>query len=129
MFSMHETKDVMTTDVRTVGKQTPVYDAVKILLDSDVTGLPVVDDDMTLLGIITEKDVLRLLSQVENDSVTVEQFMTQDVVSFDDETDLIAICEYLIESDFRRVPITSQGKLAGIISRRDIIKYILEPIG
>ena len=119
----------MTTDVKSVGKQIPIYDAVKILLDSDVTGLPVVDDDMTLLGIITEKDVLRLLSQVENDSATVEQFMTRDVESFDEDTELIAICECLIKSDFRRVPITSQGKLSGIISRRDIIKYILEPIG
>ena len=126
---MHETRSVMTTELQTVGRQTPIYDAVKILLDSDITGLPVVDDEMTLLGIITEKDVLRLLSQVENDSATVEQFMTRDVESFDEDTELIAICECLIESDFRRVPITSQGKLAGIISRRDIIKYILEPIG
>jgi len=126
---MHETRAVMTADVRTVGTHTPIYDAVKMLLDSDVTGLPVVNDDMTLAGIITEKDVLRLLAQVEDDSATVEQFMTRDVASFDEETDLIAICECLIESDFRRVPITSQGKLVGIISRRDIIKYILEPIG
>jgi len=126
---MHETRAVMTADVRTVGTRTPIYDAVKMLLDSDVTGLPVVNDDMTLAGIITEKDVLRLLAQVEDDSATVEQFMTRDVASFDEEADLIAICQCLIESDFRRVPITSQGKLAGIISRRDIIKYILEPIG
>ncbi len=126
---MHETISVMTTEVQTVSRQTPIYDAVKMLLDSDITGLPVVDDDMTLLGIITEKDVLRLLCQVEDDSATVEQFMTRDVASFDADTELIAICECLIGSDFRRVPITSNGKLAGIISRRDIIKYILEPIG
>ncbi|MFH1716330.1 MAG: CBS domain-containing protein [Planctomycetota bacterium] len=126
---MYETKTVMTAEVRTVRRQTPIYDAVEVLLDSGVTGLPVVDDDMTLVGIITEKDVLRLLSQVEDESATVGQFMTRDVVSFDDEADLIEICECLIESDFRRVPIISQGKLAGIVSRRDIIKYILDPIG
>jgi len=126
---MHDTKSVMTADVTTVGTHTPIYDAVKVLLDSDVTGLPVVNDDMTLAGVITEKDVLSLISHTEYDSATVQQFMTRDVVSFDEDADLIAICECLIDSDFRRVPITSQGKLVGIISRRDIIKYILEPIG
>jgi CBS domain-containing protein len=126
---MHGTRVVMTTDIKAVGMQTPIYDAVEILLGSDITGLPVIDDDMTLLGIITEKDVLTLLSQDEDDSATVEKYMTRDVVSFDDKTDLIEICECLIESDFRRVPITSHGRLAGIVSRRDIIKYILEPIG
>ena len=126
---MYETKDIMTTDVITVSRHTPICDAAEILLKNDVTGLPVVDDDMTLVGIITEKDVLKLLSAAENDSATVDEFMTNDVVSFEEETDLIAICECLIKSDFRRVPIVSQGKLTGIISRKDIIKYILEPIG
>jgi len=82
MLPMHETKAVMTADVRTVGTHTPIYDAVKILLDSDVTGLPVVNDDMTLAGVITEKDVLRLLSRSEDDSATVEQFMTRDPTCF-----------------------------------------------
>ena len=55
--------------------------------------------------------------------------MTEDVVSFDVKDDLIEICECLIQNDFRRVPIVADGRLVGIISRKDIIKYILEPIG
>ena len=97
-------------------------------MENDVTGLPVVNDDMTLAGVITEKDMLELLSALDNDSATVDEFMTKQVVSFDQEEDLIAICECLTKNHFRRVPIVSQGKLVGIISRRDIIKYILEPI-
>ena len=69
------------------------------------------------------------LSALENDSATVEDFMTKEVISFDQQEDLIAVCECLIKNHFRRIPIVSQGKLTGIISRRDIIKYILEPIG
>ncbi len=126
---MNETKNIMATEVITVGQHTPIYDAIEILLENDITGLPVVDDNMTLLGIITEKDIMKLLSGSEIDSAIVEDFMTKKVVSFDSQEDLIAICECLIRNHFRRVPITSNGKLAGIISRRDIIKYILEPIG
>ena len=126
---MFEAEAIMTTDVVTVGKETPVYDAVEILLESGVTGLPVVEDDMTLAGVITEKDVLTLLSEATDESATVEKFMTRDVVSFETDVDLIEICECLTQSDFRRVPIVSQGRLKGVISRKDIIKYIIEPIG
>ncbi|MHC4324268.1 MAG: CBS domain-containing protein [Planctomycetota bacterium] len=126
---MNETKTIMSTDVITVGSRTLIYDALEILLENEVTGLPVVNDDMMLVGIITEKDILRLLSVVEDDSAVVEDFMTKEVVSFDQEEDLITICESLTKNHFRRIPIISKGKLAGIISRKDIIKYILEPIG
>ncbi len=126
---MYETKTVMTTQVITVGKKTPLYEAITILLENDVTGLPVVDDDMTLVGIITEKDILKSLSMLDDDSATVDDFMTNEVVSFDQDEDIIAICECLVNNHFRRVPIVSHGKLTGIISRRDIIKYILDPIG
>ena len=126
---MNEIESIMTIQVITVGRQTPIYNAIEILLENDITGLPVVDDDMKLVGIITEKDILKLLSTLENDSAIVEDFMTKEVMSFDQEEDLIAICECLIRNHFRRIPIISKGKLTGIISRKDIIKYILEPIG
>lgn len=134
---MLETKAIMTTDVLTVKKQTPISRAMEILLENDVTGLPVVNDDMSLIGIITEKDILKSLPDLEtmilpndsqHNSARVEDFMVKEVVSFDQEEDLIAICECLIKNNFRRVPILAKGKLVGIISRRDIIKYILEPI-
>ena len=54
--------------------------------------------------------------------------MTIDVVSFDEDDDVIPICECLVRSHFRRVPILSNGRIVGIISRRDLIKYIVEPI-
>jgi CBS domain-containing protein len=126
---MFEAKDIMTTDVATVGRKTPVYEAVEKLVENDVTGLPVVEDDMTLVGIITEKDVLKLLPAWIGDSATVEQFMSDNVVCFETDTNLIEICECLVDSDFRRVAVVSQGRLKGVISRKDIIKYIIEPIG
>ncbi len=126
---MFEAEDIMTAEVVTVGRQTCVYDAVEALLECGVTGLPVVEDDMTLVGMITEKDVLKLLPARIDESATVEQFMSHEVVSFEVDANLIEICECLIHSRFRRVPIVSQGKLKGVISRKDIIKYIIEPIG
>ena len=126
---MFEAKTIMTTDVIVVKRQTPISRAIEIMLENNITGLPVVNDDMTLVGIISEKDVLGLISSLDDDSANVEDFMTKDIICFEQNENLIAICEALINNDFRRVPIVNNGKLVGIISRKDIIKYILEPIG
>ena len=126
---MFKIKTVMKTDVITVRRQTPIYEAISTLIENNITGLPVVDDDMTLAGIISEKDVLELLYDLKDNSAVVEDFMTENVASFDLEDDLIEVCECLVKKPFRRVPIVAEGKLVGIISRKDIIKYILEPIG
>ena len=132
---MLEAKTVMKTTLITVKKDTPIYDAIDLLSKNRITGLPVINDDMTLAGIVSEKDVLSLLDELDNllmidelkdSTATVDDFMTKDVVSFDAEEDLFDVCDCLIENNFRRVPITSEGKLVGIITRGDIVAYILK---
>jgi CBS domain-containing protein len=118
----------MATNVAFVKKDTPIEEALSLLVDKNITGIPVVNDDMSLAGVVTEKDMLRLLREDAPDGGSVEEYMSSQVVSFDVNDDLIAVCECLINNHFRRVPIVSENKLVGIISRRDIIKYILEPI-
>jgi CBS domain-containing protein len=125
-MQMFKAKTIMSKDVVYVKRDTEVYEAIRTLEENDVTGLPVVNDDMTIAGIITEKDVLHLLYDTENKCTKVGDFMTKGVVSFNEDDSLIDITECLIENSFRRVPITSGGKLVGIISRKDIISYILK---
>jgi len=123
---MFKAKTAVITDIISVNRQTPIYEAIRTLVEKNITGLPVVNDDMTLAGVISEKDVLKLLYEVKDKPGKVEDFMTEEVFSFDQEDSLIDIAECFIKNNFRRVPITSEGKLVGIISRKDIIKYILQ---
>ena len=123
---MFKAKDIMTTKVVTVKRETPIYEAIRTLVERNVTGLPVVNDDGTLAGIMSEKDVLRLLYDIEDKADKVEDFMTKGVVSFNQEDSLVDIAECLIKNNFRRVTILAEGKLAGVISRRDVIAYILK---
>ena len=123
---MFKAKDIMITDVIAVKGQTPIYEAIRILVENNVTGLPVVDDDMNIVGIVTEKDVLTLLYSIEDRIGKVEDFMTREVICFDEDDSLIGVMECLMQNGIRRVPITSQGKLVGVISRKDIIAYILK---
>ncbi len=126
---MHETKDIMSTDVVSVQPDTPVARVVELLIENDITGLPVVEPSGRLVGIVTEKDLIGVLCGQDAPSGTARDYMTDDVISFDEDDDIIAICECLIHNHLRRVPILADGKLVGIISRRDLIKYIMEPIG
>jgi len=123
---MFKAKDIMTTNVITVKRQTPIYEAIRTLVENNITGLPVVNDDGTMAGIISEKDVLKLLYGIKDKANNVEDFMTKGIVSFNQDDSLIDITECLIKNNFRRVTILAEGKLTGVISRRDIIAYILK---
>lgn len=124
---MLKAKDIMTEDVVSVKKDTPIYEALELLAKYNITGIPVVRDDMILVGVLSEKDVLRLFyARDEEEEQTVNDFMTQPAVHFDEKESLLDICDCLTNNYFRRVPVTSEGKLVGIISRKDIITYILQ---
>jgi CBS domain-containing protein len=89
--------------------------------------VPVVGEDMTLLGIVTEKDLLGLLFGPQGiKGKTVEEYMTQPAVHFDENESLEEICQCLVDVTFRRVPVTRDGKVVGIVSRPDVIKTILQ---
>ncbi|MCP4454028.1 MAG: CBS domain-containing protein, partial [Planctomycetes bacterium] len=75
----------MKTDVISITKDTEIYEAIRMLVEKNITGLPVVNEDETLAGVITEKDMLRLLYDSEDLPGTVEEFMTTDVTCFDQE--------------------------------------------
>ncbi len=124
---MLKAKDIMTENVVSVKKDTPIYEALELLAKYNITGIPVVREDMILVGVLSEKDVLRLFYAHEGEEEkTVNDFMTQPAVHFDEEESLLDICDCLMNNYFRRVPVTSGGKLVGIISRKDVINYILQ---
>ncbi len=121
---MVKAKAIMTTSVVAVTKDTDIYQAIQTMVANNVTGLPVLADDQTLVGVVTEKDVLSLLYNIEDHPGKVEDFMTRDVVAFDQDNDLLDIAERLRANDFRRVPILENGKLVGIVSRKDVMRHI-----
>ncbi len=115
-------EDVMRRGLLAVAPEAPLAQAMDVIVRRHVTGIPVVDPQMLLLGIITEKDVLEYCLHPSPADATVASRMTSTVVAFDRKTDLSVICECLITKDFHRVPIVESGKLVGIISRSDILR-------
>ena len=123
---MLKAKDIMTKEVIVTWPQTSVKEALELMLANEISGIPVVERDMKLVGVVTEKDLLRLFFEPGGiKSKTVEEFMTQPVVHFDENENIDDVCRCLSQVHFRRVPVTKDEKLVGIVSRPDVIRYIL----
>jgi CBS domain-containing protein len=119
-------KDVMSKEPMTIREETKVKEVIRLLVERKVTGLPVVSEDMRLLGIVTEKDVLKMLYGRNTKVKTAADLMTRRIEYFDENDSLLEVFKCLVENSFRRVPVLSQGKLVGIISRADIIRFLSE---
>jgi CBS domain-containing protein len=118
-------EDVMQYGVVSVDRDDPVYKAIQLLLDKQLSGLPVTHEGH-LVGILSEKDILGLLYEQEYLPGRVGDYMSRDIVSFDIEDEFCEVHECLIHSPYRRVPVLREGRLAGIITRGDLIRVYKE---
>jgi len=125
---MHEIEEIMSPNVVSVTPETAVSEVIELLVENDITGIPVIDTEGQLVGVVTEKDVMGILAGPGTAAGQVRDYMTKDVISFDINDDVITVCECLVNNHLRRVPILDGNRLVGIISRRDLIRYIIEPI-
>ena len=124
---MLKVQDIMNKKVICIKKDIPIIEAIRLMVKNHITGIPVVEDDMTLAGVLSEQDVLRLFHTYEDEKDrAVNDFMTQPAIHFEQEESLLDICYCLRDNSIRRVPVTSNGKVVGVISRSDIIKCILQ---
>jgi len=126
---MSDISRLMSTEVVTVNPDATILGAVKVLVKQNITGLPVVDKENRLMGIVSEKDLLRLVYSLKtklydsgDSPKIVEDVMTKDVVTFDKDDPISEVIKCLMDSDFRRVPILSGDKLVGIVSRKDLLE-------
>lgn len=115
-------ENIMSRNVITVKEETSIDELIRLLVEHEITGVPVVSEELNVLGVITEKDILSSLYY--NRPVFIPELMTRDVVCFDIDSEVIEVAECLMENNFRRIPILSKGKLVGIVSRSDVIKLL-----
>ena len=105
-----------------------IYEAMTIISDNKISGLCVVDDDNTLVGVLSEMDCLRaVLGAVYNEGSLglVRDFMTADnlVVAHPGE-DIVAVAEDMLRQNKRRRPVVEDGKLVGQITIRQLLKAV-----
>jgi CBS-domain-containing membrane protein len=147
---MLKAKDIMTTNVITVTPDTTIENLAHILIEHNISGVPVVNNEGDLIGIVTENDlisknkrlhiptVMRLFdayimlespATIEKEirrmaAVTVNDILIRDVVTVSEETSLEEIATIMSEKDVYLVPVVDKGKILGIVGKADIIKGI-----
>ena len=117
--------DIMTRPVVTVGPDELLLDAARLILRHHVSGLPVVEADGTLVGLISEHDVMNFALSGEAADTQVREAMTADVAWVPPEADIPTLIEVLTSRRIRRVPIVDGGRVVGIVSRRDILREMV----
>lgn len=119
---MKTAKDIMTTTVITVKASTPIKELATLLSKHNISGVPVLDDEgRSVIGVVTEADILK-----KPQGVRVADIMSKEVVSVGPDTPVEEIAKILAEKGIKRVPVISEGKLVGIVSRADIVKAFAE---
>jgi CBS domain-containing protein len=138
-------KDVMTTNVVSVSPDNSVKRVARIMLDKHVSGLPVVDDEGKLVGLISEGDLLRrselglyiiaahdqsasleerASAYVKSHAWKVAEVMSCNVITIDEKADLSHVATLMAENGVKRLPVIRSGKLVGIVSRADLLHAI-----
>jgi CBS domain-containing protein len=117
-------RDIMTAIVITAKEDMLVIDLMKLLLRWHISGVPVVDNDGMLLGIVTEHDVMNFAISGDAASTRASEVMTKQVETYDPDTLVVEIINHFAAHRIRRVPVVEDGKVVGIISRRDIVRYM-----
>lgn len=120
--------EFMVRDLITFRKNTPINEAISIMLQRKISGAPVVDAKGVLVGMLSEKDCLRVLLDegyynCPQCDYTVADYMTTEVYTLRPTTDILTAAKKFINSNFRRFPVVDhQGLLMGQISRKDVLK-------
>jgi predicted transcriptional regulator len=106
---------------------TPILDAVDFLLENHITGAPVVDEEDQLVGLLSEKDCLRLIARgVDADTPkgSVGDFMTTELSTIEPDMNIYFAAGVFLSHTMRRLPVVDKGKLIGVITRFDILRAI-----
>lgn len=143
-----QASDIMTTQVVSIAPDSSVYDAAKLLAQNRISGMPVVDDTGSVIGIVSEGDLLRrvetgtesprrswlaeflaptrqlAVEYLKEHSIRVRDVMSAPAVCVDVATPLTEVAGLLGRKHIKRLPVLRHGKLAGIVSRANLVRAL-----
>ena len=148
---MLNASDIMTTEVITVKADTSLKELARILYENHINGVPVVDDDGLLIGIICESDLIRKDKKLHIPTVvtifdavlylespkkmekeiqrvnatTVEDLYTKEVLTVDEKTPIDEIATLMTQKKIYTIPVMDGDRLVGIIGKADLIRTLV----
>ncbi|MCX7623957.1 MAG: CBS domain-containing protein [Thermomicrobium sp.] len=109
-------REIMTSDVIAVKPDTSVDEVARLLIQHRITGVPVVDDEQRVIGIVSEFDLIAKRGRVAAD------VMSRDVLAVSEDTPAETIADLIVQQRVRRVPVLREGRLVGLVTRADLVR-------
>ena len=142
--------EIMKTDVYTVSDEATIKEVLQMLVESKTSGLPIVNAKNQVVGFISDGDIMKFIAKQNPRIIDMTSFITvwydtesfekklhdlmelsvmelatTKLISVDTDYDIDEVAKVLGEKKIKKVPVLEDGKLAGVISRSDILRYIL----
>ncbi len=117
---------IMTSNLVTVRPNASIEEAIDLLLEAQISGLPVIDDDDRLVGVITEFALLATAYDRRIKDHTVSQHMTRDLITVEVDDPIGRVADLCIVHRVRRLPVIKEGRMVGVIARRDVLRALVE---
>ena len=122
-------KDYMSASLVTFTPDMDVMNAIDVLVKHRISGAPVVNDRGSLVGLLSEKDCMQVAVQAgyyEQLGGRVEDYMTKNVITVEAEASVLEVAKLFMEKGPRRYPVVEDNRLVGQISRRDVLKALVD---
>ena len=148
---MLKAKDIMTREVITAAPETTVEELARLLIEHKISGVPVVDEDNQLVGVVTENDLIKKNARLHIPTIirlfdayfllnsgkveeeikkmvagTVDEICNKDIVSLTEETTLEEIATIMSEKNIHLLPVLKDGMVVGIVGKADIVKSMTQ---
>jgi CBS domain-containing protein len=117
--------DAMTRDVKSVSPNQTIYEAARLMAESDAGALPVVENGQ-LIGVVTDRDItVRVVAENKSPNTPVREAMSKDVLSVVEDQDLLQVVTKMREHHVRRLPVVTRDmRLVGMVSIGDIARKV-----
>jgi len=128
MLKSVEVREWMTANVLTLSPQMEMLRAIHALVENRISGAPVVDEHGNLIGILSEKDCMRVALEAGyhgHYAGRVEEYMNRDVRTVDARSSVLELAGRFGDAPYRRYPVLDGQRLVGQISRRDVLRALL----
>ena len=116
-------RDIMTHHVYTTTPQATVQEVAQLLSRERISGVPVINPEGKLIGIVTEADII---AKATSNDLRVKDIMSSEVIVVDEETPVSEIAQLLTSKKIKRVPVVYDGRVVGIVSRADIVDAVAQ---
>jgi len=118
-----DVREIMKKDVVSLGVNDNISSAIKTMIEKNIGGIPIVDDDNVVVGIVSERDFVRTVADITT-SKPVNKYMSDKVVTASPDISVGEATRTMIEKGFRRIPIVKEDVLLGIVTASDVMRYL-----